>query len=204
MTVSDQDSGCDPTDNYCGWYGEASEYHVSLNDAETGGNCPDVFDAARGIWIGNTIDNPSGSDSESFTFQPDTTTGPIEICLYTTDAVAGDQPDTTSFFAVTKARAHVTLILDSIQARLCRVNVSVYLNDGNVIGGNVLWQWKQPGVQTGYDKWPLSELNGGGSDWWAPVYNGKFKISVKYLGDTVVNPSGWVSVSGRMRNRKCG
>jgi len=110
--------------------------------------------------------------------------------------------DTTSFFAVSKARAKVTLVLDSIRG--CRVNASVYLNGGNVIGGNVVWRWAQKRVRTGYDKWPLSELNGGGSHWYVSMYNGGFTLSVKYLGDNVVSPSGWMSVSSRLRRRQCG
>jgi len=57
VTVTDQDSACDPTFDYCGWYGEASEYPVSVNDAETGGNCPEY----------STLRVESGSATRSMT-----------------------------------------------------------------------------------------------------------------------------------------
>ncbi|MGO9954481.1 MAG: hypothetical protein ACLP50_00620 [Solirubrobacteraceae bacterium] len=160
VTVSDQDSFCDPSVGYCGWYGEASQYAISLGDAETGGiSCPSVFDITHSIWVGSVIDDPTATDDESFAFAPAATRGPIQICLYTTDSQSGDELDTSSIYAVSKARSAVSLYVDAVRG--CRVYVSAYVNDGSVIDGNLMFAVSRPGYRTDYTKWPT-----GDGQWW--------------------------------------
>jgi hypothetical protein len=193
VTVA-QNSYCDPAIDYCGWYGEASAYPVSVSDAETGATCPDVYDSSRGVWVGKLIDDPNATDSESFTFDPPATSGPIEICLYIHDASGGVQFDTSSLFAVTKARANVSVHLNWVYR--CRVSLDAFVNDGNVIGGNFLFAVKRHGrYKTWFVKWPLTDSN-----FWYEWGRGSYTIRVKFLGDTFVNPSSWVgNISARIR-----
>jgi hypothetical protein len=192
VTVRDQDSSCDSATNYCSWYGEASAYPVSLNDAETGGNCPSVFDPARGIWVGDVIGDPSATDTESFAFAPPASSGPIEICLYTTDGATGDTFDTSGFGAATKLQGTVNLYLKWVVQ--CRVSVNAYVNGGNVIDGKFLFAVKRHGnYKTLFAKSPVSAPN-----WWFEWGRGSYTISVKFLGDTFVNPSPWVSIAAQI------
>lgn len=194
VTVSDQDSYCDTQTDYCGWYGEASAYAISLSDAETGGSCPDLYDSSHGIWVGNVVDDPTASDSESFTFSPPATSGPIEICLYTSDS-SGEQLDTSSFFAVTKAQSMVTSRVDWVIG--CRVDLSTYVNGGNVIDGSMIYAIKPRGrYKTLFSKGPYTD------NWWFEWSKGSYTIRAKFLGDTFVNPSTWVHV-GTAQIRHC-
>lgn len=190
VSVSDQNY-CNTATDYCGWYGEASAYPVSLSDAETGGiQCPSVFDASNGIWVGNTIDDPSATDTESFSFTPPASTGPFEVCLYTADA-SGDTLDTSGLGAATKAPGRLSVHLNWVIQ--CRVSLSAFINGGNVIGGKVLFAVTRQGYKTGYTKWPVSDPN-----WWFETGRGHYTISAKYLGDTFVRPSSWVTVRARI------
>jgi hypothetical protein len=195
VTVSDQDSYCDPQTDYCGWYGEASVYAVSLSDAETGGTCPDVYDGTHGVWVGNVTDDPTVSDSESFTFYPPATSGPIEICLYTSDS-SGEQLDTTSFFAVTKAGGTVTSRVDWVVG--CRVHLTTYVNGGNVIDGNIIYAIKPQGRSKTW----FPRASNSDSSWWFEWGKGSYTIRAKFLGDSFVNPSPWVPV-GTAHIRHC-
>jgi hypothetical protein len=125
--VTDQDGYCDQTIDYCGWYGEASEY-------DAGTACPGVFDPTRGVWIGNTIEDPDASDDETFTFTPTQTRGAITICLYTHD-YTGDDTDGQSFYVFNKTNSSAYATIDFVHG--CLIRVYVFVNGGNVIDGTV-------------------------------------------------------------------
>lgn len=111
----------------CAWLGEASEYPAQEE-------CPFMFDASRGIWVGNVEDGEYASGL--ITFTPRETRGSIRFCLYAATGIGEPVPVGESTFALSR-RPSKTSVYVTVHG--CRVKLHVLVNGHENIDGKSTW-----------------------------------------------------------------
>ena len=179
---------CDPTSAYCGWYGEASQYPA-------GTDCPGVFDATQGVWVGQIQDATGATDYETTTFTPVQTNGAIELCLYVNDGQSGgtDNLAGEAYYVFNKVASSVVASVDFVRGCLVRFYPFVTdANNDNIDDGTMrLKLTGLSGLWTGTTTFThsVADINTEPIGLDIETVTGHYKATFAYLGDRFLRQS---------------
>lgn len=173
----------------CTWYGEASQYPANVE-------CPGIFDATHGVWIGS-LERGTSASNGTFSFAPEATE--VHLCLYV-DAQEDNLVGESHPFNTQTGREALphpppepsrdpTTTTVQLKIHGCKITTNWLINGNNyAVGGNITWAFyrqskhntfKRVAGQTSPEK-ALFVIK-------APP--GTYRFSARFLGDSNLLPS---------------